>query len=99
MPLRRIRTVLAISLHGLVSLLIAVALLGTVAGCQDQQITTTTRNLLRPGPMSLACVGRAGDSGVQTGLPLDHCPSPERHAAACDAGVCGSLFGIVANTA
>ncbi|PID38036.1 MAG: hypothetical protein CSB49_07655 [Proteobacteria bacterium] len=79
--------------------LLMTALVLPVAACQDQEVITTTRNLLRPGPMAMACVGRAGDAGVQTGFPISRCPADTERHVKCDAGVCGALFGMVANTA
>lgn len=81
--------------HRLPWALVVVAMATFASACQDQEVLTTTKNLLRPGPMGMACVGRAGDAGVQTGYPLDRCKAV---ASGVDAGVRGSLFGLVANT-
>ncbi len=66
-----------------------------VAGCPEDQVLTSTRNLSRPGPLALVCSARTGDASAPTGLTASHCTS--------DAGVGGSvkgtLFGFVANTA
>jgi hypothetical protein len=62
--------------------------------CQDDDITTTTRNLERPAPMALFCAARDAESGVPTTLPLQACdPSDDTDDST------GTLFGLVANSA
>ena len=73
--------------------LVAVALLA--AGCPEDQVLTSTRNLARPGPLALVCSARTGDASTPTGLTTSHCTSD----AGAGGSVKGTLFGFVANTA
>ena len=82
-----------------VSLSLVVASLSLVvaslAGCSDNQALTTTRNLLRPGPVGLACLGQDADGAYAVGLAPERCSALARK----EDGPVGSLFGLVANTA
>ncbi len=77
-------------------------LLLVAAGCEDELIPTTTRNIDRPGPLALACAARVGDAGVTTGLTLEHCsPAAGKKDGGSDAAplTAGILYGFVASTA
>lgn len=74
-----------------VSVVVGLAL----AGCPEDQVLTTTRNLNRPGPLALVCAARVGDGGQQTGLSASHCTAD----AGVNGATKGSLYGFVANTA
>ncbi len=67
-----------------------------LAGCPEDQVLTSTRNLSRPGPLALVCSARTGDAGAPTGLTASHCTSD---AGIKKGSVKGTLFGFVANTA
>jgi hypothetical protein len=60
-----------------------------LSGCEEEQVVTTTRNIDRPGPMAMVCVGQT-DEGATTGLSPSACTSD---------GGAGTLYGFVANTA
>jgi hypothetical protein len=70
-------------------LAVPLLLLALLSACEEEQVVTTTRNIDRPGPMAMVCVGRVGDGGVTTGLSPSACTSD---------GGAGTLYGFVANT-
>jgi hypothetical protein len=77
--------------------LLLVVYLCTLAGCPQQQVLTTTRNLNRPGPLAMVCATRNADSGVTTGLSPSACTTDAGVTEA--GGLKNSLYGFVANTA
>ncbi|MBK6848974.1 MAG: hypothetical protein IPG96_16055 [Proteobacteria bacterium] len=73
-------------------------LLGTcgallLGSCGSDPVRTTTLNLGRPSALALACMGRAGASGLPAAQPLGQCAAPASATTAPEY----SLFGLVAN--
>lgn len=92
----------------------ALAAFAVSAGCSEEQVITTTRNLARPGPIGLACVGRQRSDSATGGFATNVCTQDANTATSgADGGVAdggsvdgGSgapvefrLYGFVANTA
>lgn len=67
-----------------------------LGACSEDEVITSTRNLLRPGALAFACIGETKD-GKQTGYPMSQCYVPEDDVD-CKTERCGTLYGLVTNT-
>ena len=65
----------------------------SLSGCAEEQVITATRNLARPGPMTMVCATRSAD--VTRGLPASEC---RREKDSKEPQPSGTLYGFVANT-